>query len=100
MVPEDRTLDLLRERLDDGEAEAIRLALGPPPVIVLLDDMAARSVATRLGLRVTGTLGLLLRAKQVGYVDRLQPLMEQLRADGRFYVAPAVLAQVLAIAGE
>ncbi len=62
--------------------------------------MAARSVATRLGLQVTGTLGLLLRAKQMGYVDRLQPLIEQLRADGRFYVAPAIVAQVLAAAGE
>jgi len=100
MVPEDRVLDLLREQLDDGEAEAIRLALEPPPVVVLLDDMAARSVATRLGLQVTGTLGLLLRAEQMGYVDRLQPLIEQLRADGRFYVAPAVVAQILTLAGE
>jgi len=50
-----------REQLDGGEAEAIRLALEPPPVVVLLDDMAARSVALALGLRVTGTLGLLLR---------------------------------------
>jgi hypothetical protein len=36
----------------------------------------------------------------MGYVDRLQPLIEQLRADGRFYVAPAIVAQVLAAAGE
>ncbi|MGA3169394.1 MAG: DUF3368 domain-containing protein [Chthoniobacteraceae bacterium] len=100
MVSEDKALELLREQLDDGEAEAIRLALGPPAAVVLLDDMAARSIASRLGLQVTGTLGLLLRAKQMGYIAAVQPVIEQLRADGRFHVAPGVVAQVLAAAGE
>jgi hypothetical protein len=99
-APQDRMLDLLREQLDDGEAEAIRLALERPANAVLLDDMAARSIATRMGLQVTGTLGLLLRAKQMGFVPQLQPLIAQLCADGRFYIAPAVVTQILAAAGE
>jgi predicted nucleic acid-binding protein len=99
-VPGDSTLDLLREQLGDGEAEAIRLALVVPSGVVLLDDMAARTIAGRLGLRVTGTLGLLLRAKRLGYVPQIRPLVDQLRADGRFYVAPFILAQILAAAGE
>ena len=99
-VSKDRVLDLLREQLDDGEAEAIRLALEQPSAVVLPDDMAARAVATRMGLRVTGTLGLLLRAKRLGHISLLQPLVEQLRADGRFYIASAIVAQILAAAGE
>ena len=99
-APEDRVLDMLRDQIDVGEAEAIRLALEQPSAIVLLDDMAARSIAIRMGLRVTGTLGLLLRAKQMGFVPQLHPLIAQLCADGRFYIAPAVVTQILAAAGE
>jgi predicted nucleic acid-binding protein len=93
-------LDLLREQIDDGEAEAIRLALERPAAVVLLDDAAARSIATRMGPQVTGTLGLLLRAKQKGFVPRIQPVIARLRADGHFHIAPAVVTQILAAAGE
>jgi predicted nucleic acid-binding protein len=53
-----------------------------------------------MGFSVTGTLGLLLRAKQMGHVITLLPPIDQLRADGRFYIAPTIVAQVLAAAGE
>ena len=55
-----RILQLL---LDEGEAEAIVLALETSASLVLLDGLEARLQAKRLGLRVTGTLGILLRAK-------------------------------------
>jgi predicted nucleic acid-binding protein len=97
---EDRVLAMLRDEVDAGEAEAIRLAIDRLEAVVLLDDTAARAIAKRLGLKVTGTLGILLRAKQLGFVTRLQPLIEQMRADGRFYIAPAIVAQVLAAAEE
>jgi uncharacterized protein len=100
MAPQDRTLDLLRDQLDDGEAEAIRLTLEQPSSVILLDDMAARSAASRLGLRVTGTLGLILRAKRMGLLPRIQPLIEKLRADGQFFISPGVIAQILSAAGE
>jgi predicted nucleic acid-binding protein len=47
-APEDRVLKMLREQLDGGEAEAIRLALEPPPVVVLLDAMTWRPVPSQL----------------------------------------------------
>jgi predicted nucleic acid-binding protein len=97
---EDQVLQLLREQIDEGESEAIRLAMDNPSSVVLLDDVAARSVAIRLGLRVTGTVGLLLRAKQDGLIPLIQPLIEQLRVDGRFYIAPAIMLQILEAAGE
>jgi len=58
----------LRQTLDNGEAEAIALATELHPESVLLDDKLARQMARRLGVPVTGTIGVLLRAKQVGLI--------------------------------
>lgn len=51
--------------LDRGEAEAIALAQSySPTVSVILDDLRARRVAEDIGLRVTGSVGVLLAAKR------------------------------------
>jgi uncharacterized protein len=71
----------LRQTLDTGEAEAIPLATELQPEVVLLDDKLACQMARRLGVPVTGTLGVLLRAKQVGLVEELKPGHRQ---DGDF----------------
>jgi predicted nucleic acid-binding protein len=68
----------LRQTLDNGEAEAIALATELHPESVLLDDKLARQMARRLGVPVTGTLGVLLRAKQVGLIVELRPLVTRL----------------------
>ncbi len=47
-----------------GEAEAIALAVGRRADLVLLDEREARLIARRLGLRVAGALGVMLRAKK------------------------------------
>ena len=56
--------DVLKLELDEGEAEAIALALESGADLVLLDERRGRQRAARLGLRVTGVLGVLLEAKQ------------------------------------
>jgi predicted nucleic acid-binding protein len=55
--------------LDEGEAAAIRLALSEPDSLLLIDESAGRSVATRLGVANTGTLGVLLAAAKEGLID-------------------------------
>lgn len=52
-----------------GEKEAIALALDLSALIVL-DDKRARNYARRLGLRLTGTLGVLLRLHRLGLAPR------------------------------
>ena len=52
-----------------GEAETIMLARSKQ-CLVLLDDLAARRFAAGLGLEVTGSIGVLVRAVKVGLVSR------------------------------
>lgn len=59
-----------------GEKEAIALALDLSALIVL-DDKRARNYARRVGLRLTGTLGLVLRLHHLGLASR--SLEEDLR---------------------
>jgi len=85
--------------LGPGETEVLMLALESREAIVVLDDALARRVAETFGLRLTGTLGLLLDAKRAGLIPAVSPLLDQLQAL-RFRVAPHTRAAVLKLAGE
>jgi predicted nucleic acid-binding protein len=82
-----------------GESEVIALALERGDAVVVLDDRTARSVALSLGLRLTGTLGLLLDAKRAGLLAAVEPMLDRLQACG-FRLAPATSVAVLRRAGE
>lgn len=94
-------LDLQRvsAALDAGEREALALALGRRDPLLLLDDAAARRHAKSLGLRFTGTLGLMVRAKHAGHITTVAPYLDQLDNAG-FYLRPEVRVLVLRQAGE
>ncbi|MCC6558667.1 MAG: DUF3368 domain-containing protein [Polyangiaceae bacterium] len=85
--------------LDAGERETLALALGRPGCLVLIDDGQARRHAAMLGLTFTGTLGVLIRAKERGLLDQLRPALDQLQAL-RFRIAPSVIASALRMVGE
>ena len=85
--------------LGAGEREALALALEATDALVVLDDGLARRFARQLGLTMTGTLGVLLRAKQASYLDQVEPIIDQLEALG-FHLDPATRAAVLRLAGE
>lgn len=70
---------LLRETLDAGESEAIVLAQELNARYVLLDDGLARRKARRIGLRMTGTLGILLMAKDAGLIPAVGPILDELK---------------------
>jgi uncharacterized protein len=89
--------DLLA-KLDAGEAAAIPLAERLHAVL-LCDDADARAEAMRRGLQVTGTLGVLLRAKREGRLARVAPVVLRMAALGMHVAAP-LLAEVLELAGE
>ncbi|MBK8895256.1 MAG: DUF3368 domain-containing protein [Propionivibrio sp.] len=85
-------------RLDPGEASAIARALEIDAGL-LLDDRAAVGYARALGLKVIGTLGLLVLAKRRGLIERVSPLIGQLQAGGH-YLGPNVVQAALHAAGE
>jgi predicted nucleic acid-binding protein len=84
--------------LGAGEQQAIALAnsLGE---LLLIDDRSGRSVARRLGVPVTGTAGVLLRAKEAGLVAEVRSLLESMRAEG-YYLSDALIDLAAKLAGE
>jgi predicted nucleic acid-binding protein len=88
------------EGLDRGEREVLSLAASVgEPALVLMDDHAGRAVARQLGLRVTGTVGILLLAKKRGLVDHVTPLLYAARSSG-YWLSDAVITQAQRLAGE
>jgi hypothetical protein len=85
--------------LGPGETQVLMLALELKDAIVVLDDGLGRWVAETLGIRLTGTLGLLLDAKRAGLIPAVVPLLDQLQSL-RFRIAPHTRAAVLKLAGE
>jgi predicted nucleic acid-binding protein len=85
--------------LGPGETGVLALALELSDAVVILDDALARRTAETLGIRLTGTLGILLDAKRAGLLDVLMPWLDKLQAL-RFRLHPATRAAVLKLAGE
>jgi uncharacterized protein len=93
-------ISLLSVELHQGEAEAIALALEMKADRLLIDEKEGRALARQVGLRMTGVLGVLLRAKKIGRIKAIKPELEALRTKARFFVASALETAILAEAGE
>ncbi len=85
--------------LGAGEREALSLATTFPSSLVILDDALARNYARQLNLDIIGTLGVLLRGKQLGYLDEIAPLLDELD-NLNFRLASATRNAVLKLADE
>jgi len=85
---------LLDLSLDLGEASAIALALEMDDVLLILDDIKGRKEAERLGFKITGTLGILFKAKKLGYITELKPYIEKLKDVG-FRISPKIEEEIL-----
>ena len=94
-----RTQVALEMQVDPGEASAMVLALELKADLVILDDYKARKVATRLGLGITGTLGIFLKAKELGLVSAVKPLLEEL-SKTNFRISQSLISETLRLAGE
>lgn len=90
----------LKRDLDEGEAEAIALALEHQADLILLDESDARSLASRHGLRKTGAIGVLMRAKREGKIASLRAELERLRNQSGFWIEDGLCQQALEAAGE
>ena len=70
---------LLETYIDKGEASAIALALECENPLLILDDHKARKLANNLKLNHTGTIGVILAAKQKGIIPMVKPLLEKIK---------------------
>jgi len=85
--------------IDPGEASAIALAAEISYDYLILDDADARRFAEKLGLPVTGTIGLLVIAKYQGLILLLRPYFDRIQQTN-FHISAALLERVLRNAGE
>ena len=68
--------------IDQGESEAIVLALQESADLILLDEYDARELARNHDLRITGVIGVLMKAKKIGKIDDLRKHLDALRSSG------------------
>ena len=90
---------MYRAKLHAGEVEVMILAQEKKADLVILDDNAAKKTAKFLGLRVIGTLGILVLAKKRGYIKEVSPVLDALKRDG-FFVSDDLCDLVLRQADE
>ena len=100
----DRSLvDLCRTTLDLGESESIALAKELDAELLIIDERKGRAMAEKLKIRFTGTLGVIVKAKQTGILSEVESTLMQvtsLQGVGGFHVSSDVIATVLKLAGE
>jgi uncharacterized protein len=76
-------------------ASAIALAINTPGCKIILDESKGRSVAKRLGLKVTGTVGIIIKAKEMGLIESGKEILSKLELHG-FWLSEQLKAQILA----
>lgn len=91
--------DILELQLDKGESSAIALAMEIENCTIILDDYKARKVAQKLNISITGTIGIIVKAKQLGIIKSVQPILEKIR-NSNFRLSKELENQALSLSNE
>ncbi|MDE5801645.1 MAG: DUF3368 domain-containing protein [Lachnospiraceae bacterium] len=90
---------MYKTQLHEGEVEVMILAKEKSADVVIIDDANAKKHAKYLGLPVTGTLGVLIKAKKQGYIKELKPIIQEM-VDKSIYISEGLIKLCLEQAGE
>lgn len=90
----------LKLELHEGEAEAIALAIELKADLLLMDERKGRGIASRLGLKPVGLLGVLVEAKYRGLVVSVRPIMDDLIEKAGFWISQPLYKRVLQAVNE
>ncbi|EIC22835.1 putative nucleic acid-binding protein [Thiorhodovibrio frisius] len=90
----DPVLTLLTAEIDPGEAAAIALARRIGSELLIMDDQAGRRFAQRVGLTVTGTVGVVMAATESGLINDPFSLLEDLRSRGGLWLSDGFLQKM------
>jgi|SRR3989304_5273956 len=89
----------LQAHLDKGESACIVLYKEIDADLLAINDLKARGIAGALGIKVIGTLGVLLLAKDKGLLKEIRPLLDELRKIGA-YISNSLYLRILKDVGE
>ena len=92
-------VDVLLDEMDLGEVETIILAKEMNAEWVLMNERKGRRKLSQLNIPKIGTLGILLKAKQLRLIPKLKPEIEKLQQTA-FSISPSVVSEILKLAGE
>ncbi len=98
-VKDELRQQILEMQIDKGESSAIALALEMNYSLIILDDLKARKVAGQLGIKFTGTLGVIIKAKLSGKIDSIKPLLFKIKQTN-FRISSELENEALKEAGE
>lgn len=82
------------QKVDLGEASAIALALETPNSLLIVDDFKGRRLATQLQIKFTGTIGILINARQQTIISSLKPYFDLIKLTD-FRIDPILLDNIL-----
>lgn len=90
---------MYKTQLHEGEVEVMILAQEENADLVIIDDQNAKKHAKYLKLTVTGTLGVMIKAKKEGYIRELKPLLD-IMVDKGIYLSDSLIKLCLENVGE
>jgi len=100
LPPLDSVIETSIAGLDEGERQVIGLASTiKEDVLVLIDDHAGREVAKMLNISFSGLVGILLLAKEKGALEKIGPVLDELRAQG-YWLSDKVIEVAKELSGE
>lgn len=70
---------ILEASLDKGEASAIAFAMEQADCLLIIDDYKGRRYAEQLGIKITGTLGIIIDAKLSGHIESVRPILDKIK---------------------
>ena len=90
----------LMNEIDEGESEAIVLAIEMGADFLLIDERIGTKKAREKGLKTIGLLGVLIKAKQKGIIEKVEPVLDELIRKAGFWIGEKLKERVLKEANE
>ncbi|WP_342083297.1 DUF3368 domain-containing protein [Dyadobacter sp. OTU695] len=85
--------------MDLGEASALTLAFETQDCTVILDDLKARKTAAKMNIKVTGTIGVIVKARKENKIPSAKSVFEKILATD-FRISDRILTEAIKEAGE
>lgn len=90
----------LRTELDEGEAQAIALALELNCDLLLMDERIGTNIARQEGLKTVGLVGVLIKAKDKGIISEVRAVLSDLKTVAGFWLGENIEKKIFEQLGE